>query len=82
MYFWWLDVLIDGRIFLNVGIRRRDTGLWLIVVVVRNKVLHRIIGEKRLKLTIKLGSQSFVGRHDKCCSLQALDHIGDRNGLT
>ena len=75
-------MLIDGRIFLNAGIRRRDIGLCLIVVVVRNKVFHRVIGEKLLKLTIKLGSQSFVGRHDKCWSLQALDHIGDRKGLT
>ena len=39
-----LHVIINRRVFLNVGIRLRYVGLWLVVVVVRDEILHGVIG--------------------------------------
>ena len=41
-----LNVLVDGRIFFNEQIALRHIGLWLVVVVVTNKILHRVFGEE------------------------------------
>ena len=35
-----LDVRVDGGVLLDVGVRRRDVGLRLVVVVVGNEIFH------------------------------------------
>ena len=57
-------MLIDSRVFFYVGIGRRNIGLGLIVVVVRDEVFHGVIREEFLKFAVELSSQSFVRRHD------------------
>ena len=73
-----LDMLIDRRVFLYVGIGRRHVGLGLIVVVVRDEVFHGVVREEFLEFAVQLGRQGFVRRHDQRWTLQPLDHIGDR----
>ena len=45
--------------------------------LVRDKIFHRIVGEKLLELTIELCSKRFVRRHDKRWALYRLDDIGN-----
>ena len=56
-----LDVLVDRRILFDKQVTLRDVGLRLVVVVVRNEILHRIFGEKFAELRIQLRRQGLVG---------------------
>ena len=47
-----VDVLVDGKVFLDISIRGSDIGFGLIVIVVRNVILHRILGEKAFELAV------------------------------
>ena len=47
-----VDVLVDGKVFLDISICGSDIGFGLIVIVVRNVILHRILGEKALELAV------------------------------
>jgi len=76
-----LNVLVDRRVFFDIGIGTRNVGLWLIVVVVRNKILDGILREKLTHLAIKLGGQRFVRRENDGRSLYFLDDAGDRERL-
>ena len=61
-----VDLVVDGAVLFNIGIGAGDVGLRLVVVVVADKVLHRIVGEKRAELGAQLGCQRFVvGQHQR-----------------
>ena len=73
--------LVYARFLLDIGIAARDIGLWLVIVVVRNEVLHRVIGEEALHLAIQLRGQDLVGRQDQRGPLRRLDHLRHGKGL-
>ena len=54
-------MVIDGGIFFNIGVRLRDIRFRLVIIIIRNKIFHRIFGKKVFKLGIQLGGQYFVG---------------------
>jgi len=58
-----------------------DIGLGLVVVVVGDEVLDRVLGEELLELAVELGGQGLVVGDDQGRALDALDDIGDREGL-
>ena len=60
-----VDLVIDRRILLNIGIRRRHIRLRLIVIVIGNKVFYCIIRKKLLHLPIKLSRQSLIMGNDQ-----------------
>ena len=76
-----LDLLVDRRVLLDVGITLRDVGLWLVVVVIRNEVLHRVVRQKLAKFVCQLGGQRLVRRHDQGRALELLDQPGCRRTL-
>ena len=76
-----IDFIIDTQVFLDIGIRDRDVGFRLVVVVVGDEILHRIMREKRLELAVQLRSQRLVVAQDQGRTLEALDDIGHREGL-
>ena len=43
-----IDLVVDGGILLDICVRGRDVSLRLVVVIVADKVFHRIIGKKFL----------------------------------
>ena len=47
-----INLIIDGRILCNVGVRRWDIGFWLVVVIVGYKVFYRIIGKELFKFAV------------------------------
>ena len=76
-----VDLVVDGRILRNIGIRGRHISLRLVIIVVGDKILHRVLREELLKLPVKLSRQCFiVGDHQRG-PLQLLDDIGHGEGL-
>ena len=64
--------LVDRGVLLNVDILGRHIGFRLVIVVIADKVVHRVLREKILKLAVKLRRQSLIVRHDKGRPLQPL----------
>jgi len=52
-----VDLVVDERVLLDVGVRLRDVGLGLVVVVVGDEVLDRVLREERLELSVQLGGR-------------------------
>ncbi len=72
------DVVVPGRVLLDVQVGLRDVGLGLVVVVVRDEVLDRVVGEELAELVAELrGERLVVGDHERR-SLDRLDHPGHR----
>jgi hypothetical protein len=55
-----LDLLVDEGLLLDVGVRARDVGLGLVVVVVRDEVLDGVLGEQVPELVVQLRRQRLV----------------------
>ena len=77
-----IDLLVDGCIFLNVGVRVRQVRLRLIVIVVRHEVGHRIVRKEHLELRTELRRQGLVVSQHERRTLLLLDDIGHREGLS
>ncbi len=76
-----VDVLVDGRVFFNVGVGGRNIRLGLIVVVVRDEILHRVLRKQRLVLRVQLGGENLVGREDQGGTIQRFQRLADRKGF-
>ena len=76
-----LDLLVDLGILFNVGVAAGDIGLWLVIVVVRDEVLHHIIGKKLTELAVELRGQRFVVGDNQGRHLDRFDDLGYRVGL-
>ena len=57
-----VDLVVDRRLLLDIGIGGRDVGLRLVVVVVADEVLHRVVRKEPPELLVQLGSQG------PCCA--------------
>ena len=68
-----LDLLVDRGVLLDVGVGLRDVRLGLVVVVVRDEVLDRVVGQQLAELVGQLRGQRLVGRHDQGRALELLD---------
>ena len=77
-----VDLLVDIRLFLDVRIRARDVSLWLVVIVVRHEILHRVVREKRLKLGRELRRERLVVSDYQRRTLHILDDARHRERLT
>src|SRR5439155_23018046 len=53
----------------------------LVVVVLADEVLNRVLQEEALELAIELGRQRLVVDDDQRGLLDALDHVGEGEGL-
>ena len=76
-----VDLLVDRGILLDVGVGPRHVGLGLVVVVVRDEIFHRVVGEETPELAIELRGQRLVRRQDDGGALRGLDHLGHGVGL-
>ena len=76
-----LDLVVDRRVLLDVGVRGRDVGLGLVVVVVAHEVLDGVVREDLAELVGELGAERLVGRDHEGRLLHLLDHVRDREGL-
>ncbi|MNF63337.1 hypothetical protein D3C84_450360 [compost metagenome] len=76
-----LDVIVDGGILLDEGVRGWHIGFRLVVVVIGDEVLHRVLGEELLHLPIELGGQGLVGSQYHGRAIQGGDDVGHGEGL-
>ena len=77
-----LNFLIDPKVLFNVGVGHWDEGLGLVIIVIRNEVLHEVVREEFFELTIKLSGEGFVVTQNEGGSLRFLNHIGHGKGLS
>ncbi len=76
-----VDVVVDAGVLGDVGVGRRDVGLGLVVVVVRDEVAHRVLGEELLELPVELRRQRLVVRDHQRRASPLGDHVGDGERL-
>ena len=76
-----VDLLVDGGVLFDIGVRMGDIGLRLIIIVVRNEVFHRVVGEKLPELTAKLSRQGLVVGQYQRGTIQFFDDGGHGKGL-
>ncbi len=75
------DVVVLGRVLLDVEVGLRDVRLGLVVVVVRDEVLDRVRREELAELVAELRGQRLVVRDHERGALDLLDDPGHRRGL-
>ena len=76
-----VDLVVDRRVLLYVGVRRRQVRLGLVVVVVGDEELDPVLGEQLPQLRGELGGQRLVRLDDEGGPLDLLDHPGDGRRL-
>ena len=76
-----VDLIIDGRVLLNIGIAGGNIRLRLIIIIVADKVLNRAVGKEGAELAAQLRRQCLIVRDDQGGPLHFFDHRGHRKGL-
>ena len=76
-----VDRLVYARLLFDIGIRPRDIGFGLIIIIIADEIFNRVIGEEAFEFAVKLSRQNLVRRKDERGSLHRLDHFGDGKGL-
>ena len=77
-----VDLVVDLDRLFDVGVRRGQIRLRLIIVVIRHKKLDRGVGKQLLELGAELRGERFVVRKDERGLLHALDHLCHRIGFS
>ena len=76
-----VNLLVHRRVLLNEGVGVGNIGLGLVVIVVGDKVLHRVVGEELLELGAQLSGQRLVVGQHQGGALDLLDDLGHGKGL-
>ena len=76
-----VDLLVDRRVLLDVGVGARHVGFGLVVVVVGDEILDRVLREEALHLAVELRGQRLVGRQHQRRPLLRGDDVGHGEGL-
>ena len=76
-----VNFVVDGGVFLNVGVGGGDVGFGLIVVKVGDEVMDFVLGEELAELGIELGGEGFVVGEDEGGALDVLDEVGHGEGF-
>ena len=76
-----LDLVVDRRVLLDVGVARRQVRLGLVVVVVGDEVLDLVLREEGPELVGQLGGERLVRGHDQRRALELLDGPADGGAL-
>ncbi len=76
-----IDLLVDGGVLLDVGVRGGDVGLGLVVVVVGDEILHGVLGQELAELVAELSRQRLVVGDHQGGFAHRRDEIGHGKGL-
>ena len=77
-----INLLINRTVLFNKRIATRHVSLRLVVIIVRDKILNRVIREKRFKFTIKLRGERFIWRKNNRRALRTLNNMSHCKGFT
>ena len=75
-----VDRFVYARFLLDIGVRARDVGLWLVVVIVADEILDRIVRKEAFELAIELRGEDLVGRKHESRALHLFDYLGHSEG--
>ena len=73
-----VNLFVALRVFLNIHIILREIRFRLIIIEVRDKILHRVVREERLEFGIQLRNKRLVVRENQRRLLHALNHLRHR----
>ena len=76
-----VDVVVEGRVLLDVEVGLGHVGLGLVVVVVGDEVLDGVVGEELPELVAELRGERLVVRDHERRALHLLDDPGHRRRL-
>ncbi len=76
-----VELVVDGRFFLDVDVAGRNVGLGLVVVVIGDEVFDRVLREEVLELVVELRGEGLVVRQDERRTVDLLDDLGHGEGL-
>ena len=76
-----LDLPVDRRVLLYVQVLARHVGLGLVVVVVRDEVLHGVVRKEVHELAVQLRGEGLVVGEHEGGKLDLLDDLGHGEGL-
>ena len=77
-----LDLVVNGRVFFDIGIASGYIGLGLIIIVKADEIFHGVIGEEFFEFTAELRRQCFIMDHHQRGAVHLRDDIGHGEGLT
>jgi hypothetical protein len=70
-----LDLFVDRRILLDVGVGTRDVGFRLIIIEVADEIFHRVPREELLELRVELRGECLVMRDDERGPIKLADDV-------
>ena len=76
-----LDLGIDREVFFDIGVRRGQVSLGLVIVVIGDEIFDGVLREKVFELPVKLRRQRLVMAQHERRAVDFLNHVGDREGL-
>ncbi len=76
-----IDLLVDRRFLLDIGVARRHVGFGLVVVVVADEVLDGVVREEPAEFLVELRRQRLVVGHHQRRPVGARDHLRHAVGL-
>ena len=76
-----VDLIIHRRILGNIRVALRHIRLRLIIIIIGDKILHRIVRKKLPKLTVQLGCKRLIVRNHQRRLVHRRDHIRHRERL-
>ena len=76
-----LDLIVDGGVLFDIGVRVGDVGFRLIVIVVTNEIFHGIVGEDLAEFGAELRREGLVMRQHQCGAVGGGDDISHGIGL-
>ena len=77
-----IDFVVYHQVLFDILVRCRYVCLGLVVVVIRHEVMHRVFGEKRLELRVKLCGERLVVRQHQCGAFHCGNHVGHGERLS
>ena len=73
-----VDLFVDRRFFLDVGVGARYVGFGLVVVVIGDEIFDGVVREEAFEFSIELRGQRLVRRQDQRRALCRLDDVRHR----
>src|SRR5208337_2046552 len=71
-----VELIVDGRLLLDINVPRRNIGLRLVVIVVGDEVLDGVVREEGLELVIELRRQRLIVRENERRAVQLFNDLG------